>query len=75
MGKNSGNKIKKSVDVQRTTVRFHVSEITTGALFALRVLMEECREGQKELHCVFVDMERVYGKVSREEVWYCMRTP
>ena len=36
--------------------------------------MEECREGQKELHCVFVDMERVYGKVAREEVWYCMRT-
>ena len=43
------------------------------ALFALRVLMEKYREGQKELHCVFVDLENAYDKVPREEVWYCMR--
>ena len=36
---------------------------TTDALFALRVLMEKYREGQKELHCVFVDLEKVYDKV------------
>ena len=28
---------------------------TTDAIFALRMLMEKYREGQKELHCVFVD--------------------
>ena len=35
--------------------------------------MEKYREGQKELHCVFVDPEKAYDKVPREEVWYCMR--
>ena len=35
--------------------------------------MEKYREGQKELHCVFVDLEKAYNKVPREEVWYCMR--
>ena len=52
---------------------FMPGKSTTDALFALRVLMEKYREGQKELHCVFVDLEKAYGKVPREEVWYCMR--
>ena len=35
--------------------------------------MEKYREGQKELHCVFVDLEKANDKVPREELWYCMR--
>ena len=35
---------------------FMPGKSTTDSLFALRVLMEKYREGQKELHCVFVDL-------------------
>ena len=52
---------------------FMPGKSTTDALFALRDLMEKYREGQKELHCEFVDLEKAYDKVAREEVWYCMR--
>ena len=61
------------LDVQLPTVGFHAGKTTTDVLFALRVLMEKYREGQKELHCVFVDIEKAYDKVPRKEVWYCMR--
>ena len=52
---------------------FMPRKTTTDAMFAYRVLMEKYREGQKELYCVLVDLEKAYDKVPREELWYCMR--
>ncbi|XP_037801976.1 uncharacterized protein LOC119596720 [Penaeus monodon] len=46
---------------------------TTDAIYVHRLLMEKYREGQKELHCIFIDLVKPYHRVPREEVWNCLR--
>ena len=43
---------------------------TTDAMFALRMLMEKYRKGQRDLHCAFVDLEKACNRIPSEELLY-----
>ena len=66
-------RLRNRVEISKQQYGFMPGKGTTDAMFALRMFMEKYREGQRELHCVFVDLEKAYDRVSREEIWYCMR--
>jgi hypothetical protein len=43
------------------------------AIFLLRQLMERCREQKKDLHMIFIDLEKVYDKVTRNVMWWALQ--
>ena len=46
---------------------------TTDAIFCLTMLLEKWAEDQKAVHCVFIDLEKAYVRLLREELWECFR--
>ena len=48
--------------------RFMPQRNTTDAIFCLRMLLVKCTEGQKALHCAFIDLEKAYDRVLKEEL-------
>ena len=65
-------RLRDRKEISKQQYGFMTVKGTTDAMFALRMLMEKYREGQRELHCV-LDLEKAYDRVPREELWYCMR--
>ena len=66
-------RLRDRVEISKQQYGFMIGKGTTDAMFALRMLMEKYKEGQKELHCIFVDLEKAYDRVPWEELWYCIR--
>ena len=51
---------------------FMEGKSTTDAIFALRRLQERYREGQQDLHYVFIDLEKHTTESRELELYWCM---
>ena len=67
------NRLRNIVSISKEQFGFVKRKSTTDAIFAIRQLQEKYREGQQDIHCVFIDLGKDYDRVPREELYWCMR--
>jgi hypothetical protein len=59
------HRLRGVTNVTENQFGFMTERLTMEAIFLIRQLMERCREQKKDLHMIFIDLEKDYDKVTR----------
>ena len=66
-------RVRECTDIHESQFGFMPGRNTTDAIFILKQTIEKYREEQKDLCVTFIDLEKAYDRVPREEIWRTMR--
>ena len=66
-------RVRECTDIHESQFGFMPGRSTTDATFILKQTIEQYRQGQKDICVTFIDLEKAYDRVPREEIWRTMR--
>ncbi|KAL6560456.1 hypothetical protein OROGR_004015 [Orobanche gracilis] len=67
------DRVRKEVDISENQFGFMSGRSSTEAIHLVRHLMEKFRERRRDLHMVFIDLEKAYDSISRDVIWRSLK--
>ena len=66
-------RMRQCTNIHESQFGFMPGRSTTDAIFLLKHTIEKHREEQKNIRVTFIDLEKAYDRIPREEIWRCSR--
>jgi hypothetical protein len=67
------NPLRGVTNITENQFEFMPGKSTMEAIFLIRQLMERCREKKKDMHIIFIDLEKAYDKVPMNVMWWALQ--
>jgi hypothetical protein len=67
------HRLRGVTNITENQFGFMPGRSTMDAIFLIRQLMERCREQKKDMHMIFIDLEKAYDKVTRNVMWWALQ--
>jgi hypothetical protein len=67
------HRLRGVTNITKNQFGFMLGRSTMVVIFLIMQLMKRCMEQKKDLHMVFIDLEKAYDKVHRNVMWWALQ--